>query len=121
MLRRAVSAYSARAAMMGAGAAAASVPAVAECRDDKSKTLTSSFDPEALERGAKALREINNSPHAKKVRAGAPSVPPRSIPARSRRHPSRRDAPAPPRGSRAPRAEFADPPARVASPPPSSR
>ncbi|KAG6404965.1 hypothetical protein SASPL_132544 [Salvia splendens] len=26
-----------------------------------------SFDPEALERGAKALREINNSPHAKQV------------------------------------------------------
>ncbi|KAG6416798.1 hypothetical protein SASPL_124238 [Salvia splendens] len=27
----------------------------------------SSFDPEALERGAKALREINSSPHAKQV------------------------------------------------------
>ena len=26
-----------------------------------------SFDPEALERGAKALREINASPYAKKV------------------------------------------------------
>jgi ATPase family AAA domain-containing protein 3A/B len=26
-----------------------------------------SFDPEALERGAKALREINKSPYAKKV------------------------------------------------------
>ena len=26
-----------------------------------------SFDPEALERGAKALREINTSPYAKKV------------------------------------------------------
>ena len=26
------------------------------------------FDPEALERGAKALREINTSPHAKNVR-----------------------------------------------------
>ena len=25
------------------------------------------FDPEALERGAKALREINQSPHAKRV------------------------------------------------------
>ena len=25
------------------------------------------FDPEALERGAKALREINSSPHAKQV------------------------------------------------------
>ncbi|KAL9241646.1 hypothetical protein vseg_015733 [Gypsophila vaccaria] len=28
---------------------------------------SSGFDPEALERGAKALREINNSPHAKQV------------------------------------------------------
>lgn len=27
----------------------------------------SGFDPESLERGAKALREINNSPHAKQV------------------------------------------------------
>lgn len=27
------------------------------------------FDPEALERGAKALREINASPHAKQVRS----------------------------------------------------
>jgi len=27
----------------------------------------SGFDPESLERAAKALREINNSPHAKKV------------------------------------------------------
>lgn len=27
------------------------------------------FDPEALERGAKALREINQSPYAKKVPA----------------------------------------------------
>ena len=26
------------------------------------------FDPDALERGAKALREINNSPNAKRVR-----------------------------------------------------
>lgn len=26
------------------------------------------FDPESLERGAKALREINSSPHAKQVR-----------------------------------------------------
>ena len=90
MLRRAVSAYSARAAVLGAGAAAASVPAVAECRDDKTKTLTSSFDPEALERGAKALREINSSPHAKKVRDGAPgsSAPIDSRAIGSRRHPS---------------------------------
>lgn len=29
------------------------------------------FDPEALERGAKALREINKSPYARKVRTAA--------------------------------------------------
>lgn len=28
---------------------------------------SSGFDPESLERGAKALREINSSPHAKQV------------------------------------------------------
>ena len=41
---------------------------VAEC-DGKASPSSSGvgFDPEALERGAKALREINNSPHAKKV------------------------------------------------------
>ena len=41
---------------------------VAEC-DSKASSSNSGvgFDPEALERGAKALREINNSPHAKKV------------------------------------------------------
>ena len=71
MLRHAVSQFSARAATMGVGAAAASAPGAAECakKEDASKTVTSSFDPEALERGAKALREINNSIHAKKVRA----------------------------------------------------
>lgn len=36
---------------------------VASCADDKAL----GFDPEALERGAKALREINASPWAKKV------------------------------------------------------
>ncbi len=35
-----------------------------------------SFDPEALERGAKALREINASPYAKKVRVQAPGGEP---------------------------------------------
>lgn len=33
-------------------------------RDRQAKAM---FDPEALERGAKALRDINNSPHAKQV------------------------------------------------------
>jgi ATPase family AAA domain-containing protein 3A/B len=38
--------------------------------DDKKKADASAapyFDPEALERGAKALREINASPHAKQA------------------------------------------------------
>ena len=34
------------------------------------------FDPEALERGAKALREINTSPHAKRVRCSRKDVVP---------------------------------------------
>lgn len=33
------------------------------------ETRGPSFDPEALERGAKALREINASPYAKKVKS----------------------------------------------------
>ena len=49
-----------------AGLAAASLAAggIAYCERD---VKGPSFDPEALERGAKALREINTSPHAKKV------------------------------------------------------
>ena len=70
MLASVVKRYSAgRVAAVGVAAAAASVPAVALCKDDSkdAKNMTPSFDPEALERGAKALREINNSPYAKKV------------------------------------------------------
>lgn len=50
----------------GAGVAAAIVAGgtVAYCEDPKTGV---GFDPEALERGAKALREINKSPYAKKV------------------------------------------------------
>ena len=52
-----------------AGAVAATAIAaggtVAYCEDPKGV----GFDPEALERGAKALREINKSPYAKKVRS----------------------------------------------------
>merc|ERR1712176_803331 len=50
-----------------------SVLTVAECDSKSGAASTSStantggFDPEALERGAKALREINKSPHAKAV------------------------------------------------------
>jgi len=53
---------------LGAGLASASFLAgstVAYCESDKGRPL---FDPEALERGAKALKEINASPYAKKVK-----------------------------------------------------
>lgn len=36
-------------------------------RNDNPRTSSSGFDPEALERGAKALREISASSNAKKV------------------------------------------------------
>ena len=49
----------------GIAAAIAAGGTVAYCEDPKSGV---GFDPEALERGAKALREINKSPYAKKVR-----------------------------------------------------
>lgn len=49
-----------------AAAAAAEPPKV---RNDNPRTTSAGFDPEALERGAKALREINNSAHAKKVQS----------------------------------------------------
>ena len=39
-------------------------------RNDNPRTTAAGFDPEALERGAKALREINNSSQAKKVGFG---------------------------------------------------
>ncbi|CAL9091288.1 unnamed protein product [Musa textilis] len=37
------------------------------CRNDNPRTTAAGFDPEALERGARALREINSSSQAKKV------------------------------------------------------
>ena len=36
-------------------------------RNDNPRTTAAGFDPEALERGAKALREINSSSQSKKV------------------------------------------------------
>ena len=36
-------------------------------RNDNPRTTSAGFDPEALERGAKALREITSSSQAKKV------------------------------------------------------
>lgn len=60
MLRHAVHHW--RAATAGAAAVAASA-ASAGC----DSPVAPGFDPEALERGAKALREINKSPNAKQV------------------------------------------------------
>jgi hypothetical protein len=68
-------------AAVGAGAAASMPVAGCDRASDKEKDkatdkekkeatkISNTFDPEALERGAKALREINASPYAKKVRA----------------------------------------------------
>lgn len=42
-------------------------PEETRVRNDNPRTTAAGFDPEALERGAKALKEINNSSHAKKV------------------------------------------------------
>lgn len=50
----------------GAAAVAAGVGLSSAAYCD-SKDVAPSFDPEALERGATALREINKSPYAKKV------------------------------------------------------
>jgi ATPase family AAA domain-containing protein 3A/B len=64
-------------AWLGGGAAAAAVAAAVALPQtahadkkgkDDSETRGPLFDPEALERGAKALREINKSPNAKQVR-----------------------------------------------------
>lgn len=66
---------------LGAAAATAAAlagPAVA-LADSKKKDDSGApyFDPDALERGAKALREINASPHAKQVgRGAAPGIAP---------------------------------------------
>jgi hypothetical protein len=54
----------AAAAAMAAAAAAAAAPTAA-C--EPASSSAAGFDPEALERGAKALREINKSPNAKQV------------------------------------------------------
>ena len=102
MLRNAVSAYGAR---LSLGAAAVAAPvAVAECAKDDKKSVTSSFDPEALERGAKALREINSSVHAKRVRPGRRGIGRRRRRALDRRAFARRFADRRDRSSRADRA-----------------
>ncbi|KAI6696102.1 hypothetical protein NL676_016221 [Syzygium grande] len=48
------------------GPTAPSEPPV-RVRNDQPRTSSAGFDPEALERGAKAIREINSSSHAKKA------------------------------------------------------
>ena len=102
MLRNAVSAYGAR---LSLGAAAVAAPvAVAQCAKDDKKSVTSSFDPEALERGAKALREINSSVHAKRVRPGRRGIGRRRRRALDRRAFARRFADRRDRSSRADRA-----------------
>lgn len=42
-------------------------PAPPRVRNDHPRTTSAGFDPEALERGAKALKEINSSTSAKQV------------------------------------------------------
>lgn len=44
-----------------------SAPPPPQARNDNPRTSSGGFDPEALERGAKALKEINNSSYAKNV------------------------------------------------------
>lgn len=44
-----------------------SPPPPPKVRNDHPRTSSAGFDPEALERGVKALREITSSPHGKKV------------------------------------------------------
>ncbi len=54
---------------IGVAAAAAGVGLSGAVHCDSKEPAGPSFDPEALERGAAALREINKSPYAKKVLA----------------------------------------------------
>ncbi|TKY67857.1 ATPase family AAA domain-containing protein 3 [Spatholobus suberectus] len=46
--------------------------AAPKVRNDHPRTTSAGFDPEALERGVKALREISSSPHGKKVSTSSP-------------------------------------------------
>ena len=50
-----------------AGALIAPSVSLADKEEKKSSDNRPLFDPDALERGAKALREINKSPYAKQV------------------------------------------------------
>ena len=68
-----------KALMAGGLAGALIAPSVSLADGEKAEKKESRdsrplFDPDALERGAKALREINKSPYAKQVRHGMPLV-----------------------------------------------
>lgn len=60
-------AYKVAALIAAGGTAYSSVPQ-AQCKDDDKPEGKGWFDPEALERGAKAIREIDRSTNAKRVR-----------------------------------------------------
>ncbi|XP_030533070.1 ATPase family AAA domain-containing protein 3 [Rhodamnia argentea] len=49
------------------GSTAPNEPPPIRVRNDQPRTSSAGFDPEALERGAKAIKEINSSSHAKKA------------------------------------------------------
>lgn len=56
------------AAAIAAGGSAYSTVSHSQCKDAEKPDGKGWFDPEALERGAKAIREIDRSTNAKKVR-----------------------------------------------------
>ena len=58
---------SASPAAQSASSNANTEPSAPKVRNDNPRTSSSGFDPEALERGAEALKEITSSSHAKKV------------------------------------------------------
>lgn len=59
---------------LGLGLGLIAPTALADKKEESGRPL---FDPEALERGAKALREINKSPYAKQVRKLSREPPPK--------------------------------------------
>ncbi|PON41482.1 ATPase, AAA-type, core [Parasponia andersonii] len=63
----AAAAASASASASASGSPPAEPPPPPKVRNDNPRTTSAGFDPEALERGAKALREITGSSQAKKV------------------------------------------------------
>lgn len=107
-------------ALLGAGAAATALslplPALADKKDEPRGPI---FDPEALERGAAALREINKSAHAKQVRQHAPTPHHTYTAVTSSR--MQADAASPDAPPAAPAAAPHEPPAGLSVPPPAPR